>query len=195
MLHLPNIYLASSSPRRQELLTQIGVTFELLPVSIDENKAVHESPLEMAERLALLKAGAGWQHSLRKKNLPVLGADTIIVLEQQVLGKPIDRKDGIQMLKQLSGKQHQVITAIAIILNETVKTEISTTKVFFREMSDAECEAYWETGEPCDKAGGYAIQGLGAMFISKIEGSYSGVVGLPLFETSKLLKTFHEKLI
>lgn len=177
------LILASASPRRAALLEQIGVAFRARTVEIDETPLPRETPHDYVRRLALAKAravvpGAG--------GLPVLGADTAVVLDDRILQKPIDGEDALAMLASLSGRGHRVLTAIALITaRETVR--VSETAVFFRPVSPAEARAYWESGEPRDKAGGYAIQGRGAVFVSRLEGSYSGVVGLPLFETAQLL--------
>lgn len=183
----PVIYLASKSPRRQELLRQIGVSFEVLPVDVDETMRVDESPEAHAARLALAKARAGWSSLDAGRRLPVLGADTIVVARGQVLGKPADRAQALDMLQLLSAGSHRVVSAVAIS-GERERVLVSTSSVTFRTLSASECEAYWESREPVDKAGAYAIQGLAALFISRLEGSYSGVMGLPLFETGELLE-------
>jgi septum formation protein len=181
------VYLASLSPRRQELLQQIGVHYEVLPVDVDETPAAGESAEDYAQRLALAKAGAGWSLLVEKKRLPVLGADTVVVANGTIMGKPRDRQQAIAMLQALSGSTHEVLTAVAIVADRSL-VQLSSSRVTFRVLSLSECEAYWETGEPADKAGAYAIQGLGAVFIARLEGSYSGVMGLPLFETAELLQ-------
>jgi len=182
------IYLASSSPRRRELLRQIGVEFQLLPVVVDESVCADESQEDHVLRLAVAKAEAG--HRAIAPGLtarPVLAADTIVVVDGRILGKPADRRHGMEMLQALSGCAHQVLTAVALNTAGQMRTVLSTSTVCFREMTDDECQAYWETGEPADKAGAYAIQGRAAMFISHLSGSYSGVMGLPLYETAQLL--------
>ncbi len=184
------IYLASASPRRRELLDQIGIRHELVKVVIDEAWDGHEQPCVYAMRLALEKAQAGWQRVCADKPLPVLGADTVVVLDGQVLGKPKDRAHGLTMLGQLSGRDHQVFTAVAVIGGSHQATRLSVSQVRFSTLTPAQCEVYWETGEPCDKAGAYAIQGRAAVFIAHLEGSYSGVMGLPLFETAELFGEF-----
>ena len=181
------VYLASLSPRRQELLQQIGVHYEVLPVDVDETPAAGESAEDYAQRLALAKAGAGWSTLVEKKRLPVLGADTVVVANGTIMGKPRDRQQAIAMLQALSGSTHEVLTAVALVA-ECSLVRLNISRVTFRTLSLSECEAYWETGEPADKAGAYAIQGLGAVFIGRLEGSYSGVMGLPLFETAELLQ-------
>jgi len=186
---LANIFLASQSPRRRELLQQIGVRFELLPVDIDEAQQADETPQACVQRLALEKARAGRAVLPAGRSQPVMGADTLVVCGDAVLGKPADREAALAMLQSLSGTTHQVITAVALAADHEASC-ISTSHVTFRRLTVAECEAYWETGEPRDKAGSYAVQGLAAMFITRLEGSYSGVMGLPLYETVELLKDF-----
>ncbi len=184
------LYLASRSPRRQELLQQIGVNFKQVDVSVDESLQAAEPALDYAARVARLKAVAGWQYC-RSANLAcgaVLGADTCVVLEDQILGKPSSAEHGRQMLRQLSGRSHKVISAVALKTPDQVLQAVATTEVCFRELSDQEIADYWYTGEPQDKAGGYGIQGLAAVFVANLTGNYSTVVGLPLFETSLLLK-------
>jgi septum formation protein len=183
----PQLVLASASPRRCELLDQIGVRYIQTVVGIDESFQSGESPEKYVVRLALAKA-----HAVRKRDnnqLPVLGADTTVVIDNEPLGKPKDKLHAQTMLRRLSGVSHQVMTAVALVSNqEAVLT--SVTLVRFRTLTDNEISQYWETGEPGDKAGGYAIQGMGAVFVEHIEGSYSGVMGLPLFETARLLEKF-----
>lgn len=186
------IYLASSSPRRRLLLEQIGVTFDCLTVDVDENCLAQEDAAAYATRLAVAKAVAGWESPLRLEARPVLGADTIVVCDGEILGKPKDKNDGLRMLMKLSGKTHQVITAIALAFEGRTVTALSVSRVSFRELSSAEAEAYWASGEPLDKAGSYAIQGKGAIFVKEIVGSYSGIMGLPLYETSALLENNDE---
>jgi len=181
----PQITLASSSSRRRELLDQIQVSYEVLAVDIDESHLQGESAEQFVRRLAIEKAQAGFrQLPLR----PVLGSDTIVISNQQIIGKPQDRQDGIQMLSMLSGTSHQVMTAVAVCNNETVHCLLNTSEVVFAELNRAQIEAYWDTGEPVDKAGAYGIQGIAAQFIKNINGSYSGIMGLPLYETAELLK-------
>ncbi|MGH1371415.1 MAG: Maf family protein [Cellvibrionaceae bacterium] len=186
------LYLASQSPRRRELLTQIGVQFEVLSVDVEEWQGPDESPADYVERLARDKSAAGW-HKLsagQKSPAPVMGADTIVVLGGQVLEKPRDEAHGIGMLLALSGQVHQVFTAVAVTSGKDQQSVICRSEVRFGEITPARAAAYWRTGEPCDKAGGYGIQGAGAVFVEKISGSYSAVVGLPLFETQALLAQF-----
>jgi septum formation protein len=179
-----DVHLASQSPRRRELLAQIHVRHDVLPVAVDETPRAGEAPAEYVLRLALTKARAG--HRLRPDR-PVLGADTAVVVDDRILGKPRDRQDAAAMLAQLSGREHRVLTAVALV-GEREETRLSVSHVRFRPIDAAESAAYWATGEPADKAGGYAVQGLGAVFVESIVGSYSGVMGLPLFETGELLR-------
>jgi len=180
----PLVCLASLSPRRQELLTQIGVTHVVSAADIDE--AVHpgEAPADYVVRVACAKARAV---RARGTQLPVLAADTTVVIDGLILAKPRDRTEGIAMLARLSGRTHQVLTAVALASATGVAFRLSASEVRLRELTSEECAAYWATGEPRDKAGGYAIQGRGALFIEHLSGSYSGVVGLPLYETGQLL--------
>ena len=180
------IYLASRSPRRRELLGQIGVSCELLEVMVDESPRPGESAAAYVARLALAKARAGRAASRGLARLPVLAADTAVTIGQEILGKPRNRHQALAMMRRLSGRDHRVLTGVAL-LAAGPETRLSTSTVSFRRVSDDEAIAYWQTGEPADKAGGYAIQGLAAAFISRLEGSYSGVMGLPLFETAELL--------
>ena len=189
MAHLPQLYLASQSPRRAALLQQIGVDFEVVSVTVDETMLATETPGQCARRLATEKARAGWRALEPGRQRPVLGADTLVITADTVMGKPADRQQAIAMLQTLSGTTHEVVTAVALAADrESVCSQRS--RVTFRTLSRQECEAYWETDEPRDKAGAYAIQGLAAMFITRLDGSYSGVMGLPLYETSEMLKSF-----
>lgn len=193
----PSVYLASKSPRRQELLRQIGVDFTPLlmreaagrPRDIVEVPRADELPLEYVKRLARAKASVGWivmgKRGLAPK--PMLGADTEVVQDGAVLGKPGDAAGAVEMLRRLSGQTHQVSTAVAVSWNKEIDMVVSSSRVSFRALTDDEIERYVATGEPFDKAGAYAIQGRGAAFVSHLEGSYSGVMGLPLFETAELL--------
>jgi septum formation protein len=181
------IYLASRSPRRHELLLQIGVAHRLLDIEVDERVRAGESPSDYVLRLSRDKAVAGLQAIEGSEKLPVLTADTCVVAAGRMLGKPADREEGLWMLRQLSGGTHQVYTAVALD-NGALATRLSVSEVSFRPLCAAEMAAYWASGEPADKAGGYAIQGLAAQFISELRGSYSGVMGLPLFETAELLR-------
>lgn len=193
------VYLASASPRRRELLQQIGVSFRLIGAELDETPMAGEAPAGYVSRLALAKADAGWQRSrdlcdmrdardMRDmRDAPVLAADTAVVLDGRILGKPQDKTDAATMLLELSGRTHQVLTAVAVRSAAGNEVKISESWVAFRPVDAAEAAAYWNTGEPRDKAGGYAIQGYAAVFIADLKGSYSGVMGLPLFETAALL--------
>ena len=184
------ILLASASPRRQELLRQIGINFQLIEHHVDETHHYGESPREFVLRMALEKAHSGLRQ-VPVDCLPiVLGADTIVVIESDILGKPRDRQDALAMLKRLSAKEHRVLSAVAVTDQNETRSAISETLVKFAPVTRTQALAYWETGEPADKAGGYAIQGMGGTFVKAIKGSYSGVVGLPVFETAQLLACF-----
>lgn len=180
----PQLILASASPRRSQLLTQIGIRHQVYAVDLDETPLPHESPLVYVERLAAEKSALC--RSLRDDYLPVLAADTTVVCDDRILGKPADLDQAIEMLSLLSGRSHQVYTAISLRGHRHWE-RVSVSEVKFRPLSRDEIVAYWQTGEPCDKAGSYAIQGLGSIFIEAINGSFSGVMGLPLFETAQLL--------
>ena len=186
----PDIYLASNSPRRRELLDQIGVRYAWLDSGVDEARHSEEAAEVHVLRLALSKARAGLSSIGERPLLPVLGADTIVVLDDAILGKPQTFEQGMEMLERLSGRTHRVLTAVALVDGEREASRLSVSNVSFREVAADEAQRYWETGEPWDKAGGYAIQGRGAIFIERLEGSYSGVMGLPLFETAHLLEEF-----
>ena len=185
----PSLYLASQSPRRRELLAQVGVTFDVISSSVQEQRQMHESPERYVQRLAKDKALAG-QAVAVDQSLPVLGADTIVVKGQNVLEKPLSEQHACDMLMVLSGGDHQVMSAICICRGDEIETRLSITRVSFRDIGQAEAQRYWKTGEPLDKAGGYAIQGLGALFVTALEGSYSNVVGLPLEQLYGLLQRF-----
>ncbi|WP_447752926.1 Maf family protein [Pseudomonas nicosulfuronedens] len=187
---MAQLYLASSSPRRRELLTQIGLPFNIVPASIDEAPEPGESAHAYVERLARSKALAGLNFLAQRADICVLGADTAVVLDGRILGKPVDRDDALAMLQALSGREHEVLTAVAVADRERCEARVVSSRVTFRTLYAEEAERYWETGEPQDKAGGYAIQGLAAIFVSRVEGSYSAVVGLPLCETAALLADF-----
>jgi septum formation protein len=183
------VYLASGSPRRRALLQQIGVPFQVLGVEVDERPGPDEAALGYVTRVAAAKAAAGWLQSCRKApaNSPVLAADTAVVLDGRILGKPAHRRDALDMLRLLSGRTHEVLTGIAVVTERGVESRHSRSEVTFRAISDLEAGAYWDTGEPCDKAGAYAIQGRAAIFVANLRGSFSGVMGLPLYETADLL--------
>ena len=178
------IRLASASPRRSQLLRQIGVAHEVRPVDLDESRHAGESPRDYVLRLAREKASAG---AATSNDLPVLAADTTVAIGEEIFGKPRDETDAVRMLAALSGRSHGVLTAVALANEGRIETAISETRVTFRALGEAECRNYWASGEPADKAGAYAIQGFGAVFIARLEGSYSGVMGLPLCETAALL--------
>jgi len=187
---MATLYLASGSPRRRELLTQIAVPFLTQIAPIDENALPGESPIAYVERLALSKAQAGLAALTDTADAVVLGADTAVVLDGRILGKPTDRADALATLSDLSGRTHEVLTAVALVSRERQVSRVVTSQVTFRALSQVEIEAYWASGEPQDKAGCYGIQGLAAVFVSQLQGSYSAVVGLPLCETAALLAEF-----
>ena len=188
------IHLASASPRRSELLDQLGLRCDVHPADIDESQRPGEEPAAYVERLALEKAQASLA-SMSAPRAPVLAADTTVVIDGGILGKPRDQDDAIRMLAQLSGRRHEVLTAVAVVDTSRAETALSRSSVTFRPIEPAEMEAYWHSGEPVDKAGAYAIQGLGAVFVEELRGSYSGVMGLPLFETARILSTFGYRLL
>jgi len=192
----PQLYLASASPRRRELLDQLGVCYELVGgLDVDESRLSGETPEEYVVRLACEKARAG-QVLLAERVPPtavVLGADTCIALDGNILGKPADRDHGLAMLAELSGRSHEVLTAICLLQGDTSRTALSRSVVTFAPLEAVDIVAYWDTGEPVGKAGAYAIQGQAARFITRLEGSYSGVVGLPVYELSQLLSTFNHQ--
>jgi septum formation protein len=179
------IRLASASPRRRELLAQIGVPHVVTVPHVDEAAHAHERPHDYVQRIARTKAEAVWSAD---KSLPVLAADTTVVLDGTMFGKPAHRAEALDMLARLSSRTHDVLTAVALAHDGGLSLRMSVSEVRFRALSAEECGAYWETGEPRDKAGSYAIQGLAAVFIESMTGSYSGVMGLPLFETAALLQ-------
>ena len=182
------IFLASGSPRRRALLQQIGVSFQVIGIELDETALAHEAPLAYVSRLAEAKAAAGWERSRILGQAPVLAADTAVVLDGRILGKPGGMKEAISMLLELSGRTHEVLTAVALRTATGTQLKVSRSRVAFRAIDAAEARDYWATGEPRDKAGAYAIQGYAAVFIADLQGSYSGVMGLPLFETAQLLQ-------
>jgi septum formation protein len=183
------IYLASASPRRQELLHQLGIAFEVMASNIDEVRESQETPEHYVMRVARDKARhvAASLH-VRAPEAVVRAADTEVVLDDDVLGKPRDRAHGLAMLQRLQGRTHEVLTAVVLRKAEREWSALSRSRVTFDAMLPTEIERYWDTGEPEGKAGGYAIQGRGAAFIVRLEGSYSGVMGLPVFETAQLLR-------
>ena len=200
-----HLYLASRSARRRDLLKQMGVNFEVLLLregsgrgaDFDESPMLNELPRDYVARVARLKAQAGWMRLEQRRLMrhPVLSGDTTVAINNAILAKPRDRDEAVAMLKQLSGTVHHVYTAVAIKFHDSVKDEISDTEVRLRELSDDEIRRYVATGDPMDKAGAYGIQGKASMFIESINGSYSGVVGLPMFETSRLLTQFGFQLL
>ena len=209
-----HLVLASGSPRRRELLSQLGYEFSVLVTDVEECKHTQETAEEYVKRLSLDKALAALsllttnpsekQHVAPSSDtvvvssdaisldseIVVLGSDTVVVSQGQVLEKPADFSDSKRMLTQLANGRHQVMTAVSVVSKEKQKTEIVITDVWFKPLTEKEIEQYWQTGEPCDKAGSYGIQGLGGRFVTRIEGSYYAVVGLPLFETDQLLQEF-----
>jgi len=194
------IYLASRSPRRRELLKQIGVAFEMLLLrerpprgpDVDEAPLSGETPRDYVARVCRLKADLGWERVLQRQlpRHPVLAADTAVCLEDTILGKPADRADAARMLGLLSGREHRVLTAVALKFEGRTELAVSETAVCFRALSQADVQQYVHSGEPLDKAGAYAIQGRAAAFVSDLHGSYSGVMGLPLYETALLIEKF-----
>ena len=187
---MASLHLASASPRRRELLAQIGVPFVTLIASIDETALPGEPAERYVERLAREKALAGLAALSDPADAVVLGADTAVVLDGRILGKPADRAECLATLAALSGREHQVLTAVALASAQRIESRVVASRVRFRPLRAGEAEAYWATGEPCDKAGSYGIQGLAAVFVSQLEGSYSAVVGLPLCEPAQLLGEF-----
>ncbi|WP_028079959.1 Maf family protein [Solimonas soli] len=184
----PQLLLASQSPRRAELLRQLGLRIVVAPADVAEGAQAGETAAQYARRIALAKARAGLAAS--DGTLPVLGADTDVVLDGRILGKPRDGDDARAMLAALSDREHEVYSAVAVVRGEQEGLALSVTRVVFGTITPAQANAYWASGEPADKAGAYGIQGLGAQFVREIHGSYSGVVGLPLYETAALLKQF-----
>jgi septum formation protein len=182
----PLLVLASASPRRSALLSQIGVRHRVLPAEIDETRRPLEPIDRCVTRLAEAKAREVAQR-IGERSVPVLGADTAVVIAGQMLGKPRDRDDALAMLAQLSDREHEVLSAVALCRDDVIAWRLSRSVVRFRALPRAECEAYWDSAEPQDKAGAYAIQGRAAVFVQSLQGSYSGVMGLPLFETAALL--------
>lgn len=192
----PDLILASASPRRRELLTQIGVRYRVSVVPVDESRQADEQPAAWVERLARAKVmAARAEPALRADTvavaLPTLGADTLVVVDDdEVFGKPVDAADAVRMLRRLSGREHRVLTAVAVADDARMLVRCSETRVWFRPLDEMLIARYVATGEPADKAGAWGIQGLGAALVARIDGSYSGVVGLPLAETIELLALF-----
>ncbi len=200
-----HIYLASRSARRRDLLKQMGVNFEMLllregagrDADFDESQIGNELPRDYVVRVARLKAEAGWLRLEQRRLMrhPVLAGDTTVAFNDAILAKPKDREDAVAMLKQLSGTTHLVYTAVAVKFHDSLREALSVTEVRLRELSDDEIRRYVSSGDPMDKAGAYGIQGKASMFIESINGSYSGVVGLPMFETSRILAHFGFQLL
>jgi septum formation protein len=186
-MNFPAIYLASRSPRRRELLSQMAVDFAVLAADVDESVQPGESPQDYVQRIAVEKARAGVSGLAANDKKPVLAADTAVIVDQTIFGKPVNDDDARRMLKMLSGHSHQVMTAVALASENDLKTALSVSEVRFAAMTEAEIDWYIQTGEGRDKAGSYAVQGLGAIFIDQIQGSYSGIMGLPVRETGQLL--------
>jgi len=195
------IYLASRSPRRRELLAQIGVRFEPLlfrdgarkDPDTDESALPGETPDDYVVRVTQQKARAAWERVVMRRGIrrmPVLAADTTVALAGEIFGKPADRDDAMRMLAALAGTQHQVLTAVAVTMDERIELAVNVSLVTFSPLADERIRSYADSGEPYDKAGGYAIQGRAGAFVERIEGSYTGVMGLPLFETAGLLRQF-----
>ena len=194
------VYLASRSPRRRQLLKQIGIAFEVLVLrgkpgrdaDIDESQLPGESADDYVRRVCRAKTDAGWDRIVQRRlrEFPVLAADTVVCAGREILGKPAGRADAARMLRLLAGKEHRVLTAVALKFGARSELALSESRVRFCELSDAQIQAYIDSGEPVDKAGAYAIQGRAAAFISELHGSYSGVMGLPLYETAQLLENF-----
>lgn len=182
------LHLASASPRRRELLEQIGVAVQVVNCAVDEQVLQDEPASAYVQRVTRAKVLAGVAQA--PAGAVVLAADTAVVLDEQILGKPTGREEALGMLRSLSGREHEVMTAVAVARGTDVRLQQVTTRVRFRSLSEGEIAAYWDSGEPRDKAGSYGIQGLGAVFVAHLAGSYSAVVGLPLMETASLLAGF-----
>jgi nucleoside triphosphate pyrophosphatase len=197
------IYLASRSPRRRELLKQIGISFEVLVLrehpargpDVDESHVAGELPDDYVRRVCRAKSDVGWDRVVQRRlrRFPVLAADTVVCVNEKILGKPADPADAARMLRILSGGEHRVLTAVAIKFEEQTELVVSESRVRFCELAEPEIEAYVESGEPSDKAGAYAIQGRAAAFITELHGSYTGIMGLPLYETVQLIRKFHRE--
>ncbi len=187
-LDSPQLILGSQSPRRRELLARLGVRFKVISADIDESPLPDEGAQHCVRRLAEAKATAIWQ--CQDISLPILTADTVVVVDDRILGKPRDKAEACAMLEQLSGREHKVMTAVCVRDSKGQESLVQTSRVSFATLTAQEIRAYVATGEPMDKAGSYAIQGLAAAFVRELQGSYSGVVGLPLFETRQLLHRF-----
>lgn len=182
------LILASASPRRTQLLAQIGVSHDVVPAQLAERRDPGEAIAACAQRLAESKARQVFERLRATEPVLVLGADTVVALDGQMFGKPRDEREGLEMLASLSGRTHEVLCAVALADAGGVRSALSVSQVRLRRIAPAEAAQYWASGEPCDKAGAYAIQGFGATFVEALQGSYSGVMGLPLFETALLLR-------
>ena len=191
------IYLASRSPRRRQLLKQVGISFEMRPVNIDEMMEKGETPADYVCRMARAKAEQGWLSLMQRKLplRPLLAADTVVVLRGKIIGKPDSLAHGRKMLSSLSGQTHKVLTAVAVISKDKIQESLSTTTIRFRDISQSEITNYLNGTESHDRAGSYAMQGRAAVFIIKISGSHSGALGLPIFETAQLLEKFNIKIL
>lgn len=183
-----NLYLASTSPRRRELLEQLGLPFAALDIAIDESRRPQEPVASYVERMAKEKAEAGLLMLADAADALVLAADTVVALEDELLEKPSSREQAAAMLRRLSGRSHVVMTAFALKTADSIRVQRVSTTVFFRNVLEREIDWYWQTGEQQDKAGGYAIQGKGGLFVSSIAGSYTNVVGLPMTEVVTALR-------
>lgn len=180
------LHLASASPRRREILESLGLRFTFEGVDVDETREPDEGARDMALRLAVAKARAA--ENADDASRVILAADTVVVLDDSVFGKPDSMQNALAMLAELSGRCHTVVTAVAVYYQNEIRSAISESEVRFRQISPDEAAQYWQSGEPCDKAGAYAIQGLGGIFVESLSGSYSGIVGLPVFETARMLR-------
>ena len=191
------IYLASRSPRRRQLLKQVGISFEMRPVNIDEMMEKGETPADYVCRMARAKAEQGWLSLMQRKLplRPLLAADTVVVLRGKIIGKPDSLAHGRKMLSTLSGQTHKVLTAVAVVTKDKIQESLSTTTIRFRDISQSEITNYLNGTESHDRAGCYAMQGRAAVFIIKISGSYSGALGLPIFETAQLLEKFNIEIL
>ena len=181
------LHLASASPRRSDILRQMGIAHTSAGVNIDETPRPGEKPCWFVSRMAREKAAA--VDVTRYPAIPILAADTVVVLDERIYGKPQSEEDALQMLQSLSGRAHNVLTSVALRMGETISELTSSTEVEFRDIKPDEARAYWHSREPIGKAGAYAIQGIAGVFVRRIHGSYSGVVGLPIFETAQLLQS------
>lgn len=196
----PQIYLASQSPRRSDLLKQIGINFEILSLradprrlpDVDETPLPAETPADYVQRICQAKARAGWESLLYRKlpQFPVLGADTTVTLDHKIIGKPRDRAEAAATLRLLAGRTHQVLSAVAMCRGERLEMRLSRSEVTFGPLSEARIQHYLLGNEAHDKAGAYGIQGIAGAFVQRLEGSYSGVMGLPLYETTEILHSF-----